>query len=234
VEDVGSPAEIESSWLERHFRRLVIGTIAGGATGWILAALLAQLARRVWADSFGLTADDTGLYHGREAISVFSGLLLVVGALTAIFVRRQAVLGVVAVCVIAVLGVGSVLWARHLGHRAAEGRVVATYLGPTHLTSLRLVTVGLSDGTLIGEGEDSAARYRLVKLRVDDEVIVYDLKDRRARSYPWSTVSLLAWLAKDGDVQTVGNPCAAIDEGAVHPDWNRSPEEMCRELQRRN
>jgi hypothetical protein len=65
-------------------------------------------------------------------------------------------------------------------------------------------------------------------------VIVYDLKDRRAHSYPWSTVSLLAWLATDGDVQTVGNPCAAIGEDAAHPVWNRSPEELCREIQRWN
>jgi hypothetical protein len=233
VEAVDSPAERSiGSWLEHNLRRLVVGTLVGGATGWFLGALLAQIARGIWADSFGLAADDTGLYHGLQGLTLFGALLPMLGVALAVFVRRQALLAAVGVVLILALGAGSALWAREAGRRAVRGGVVATSLGPTHLTSLRLVALGLSNGTLVGEGEDSSARYRLLKLRPDDEVVIYDLKERRSRSYPWSTVSLLAWFATDGEIQSVGNPCAASDK-AVHPDWDRSPEELCRELQDR-
>lgn len=225
------PEQSTGGWLERNARRLVVGTLAGGASGWTLAALLSGLARQMWADSFGLTAGDTGLYHGRDAVTLFMALLPVIGVALGVFVRRQAVLAVVAVILIAALATGSARWARDAGRRAARGGVVATSVGPAHLTSLKLIVLGLSDGTLVGEGEDGAARYRLLKLRADDEVVVYDLTNRRARSYPWSEVSLLAWYATDGKAQSVGNPCAATGK-AVHPNWSRSPEELCRNLQR--
>lgn len=119
---------------------------------------------------------------------------------------------------IGTLAIGSGVWAARAGERAKDGEVVSTAWGPSALTSLRVLALGLDDGTEL-VAEQSEDRYRLLKIddRYDgNEVVLYDLREQKPLRYELERVSMLAWLATDGMPQVVGNPCIT-DPNVLRP-----------------
>lgn len=199
--------------------------VVGAVVGIGLALALETLARGVWANSLRVVVDDA-----TRPDSVGSALWLLVGLLAggslALVVQRWARLVIVTSVLIPTLAAGTIAWASSVGERAKEGKIVSTTWGLSKLTALRVLVIGLEDGTVLG-GEPEEDRYRLLELN-RSRIVLFDLREQTSLRLASERVSLLAWLSADGDPRVVGNPCISAHD-VLRPEWDEVDREaLCR------